>query len=127
MSLEESKNIYIDENGNYKGDVLEETSDDSEVAKELDVDGKYKIENRIVRRNEPNKINIENFEKTKKIIQNRLEKYDSYEFNIRQDSVTGKIVLELPDDEDLDLKLSLVSAIGKISFVDSKTPKSVTW
>ena len=123
-TTEETKNVYVDENGNYKGDVLEDTSsttEDSNVAKELDVDGKYKVESRTIRKNDPSKINIENFEKTKKIIQNRLEKYDSYEYNIRQDSVTGKIVLELPDDEDLDLKLSLVSTIGKISFVDSKT------
>ena len=123
-STEETKKVYVDENGNYKGDVLEDTSNattEENVAKELDVDGKYKIENRTVRKNDPSKINIENFEKTKKIIQNRLERYDSYEYNIRQDSVTGKIVLELPDDEDLDLKLSLVSTIGKISFVDSKT------
>ena len=123
-TTEETKNVYVDENENYKGDVLEDTSsttEDSNVAKELDVDGKYKVESRTIRKNDPSKINIENFEKTKKIIQNRLEKYDSYEYNIRQVSVTGKIVLELPDDEDLDLKLSLVSTIGKISFVDSKT------
>ena len=123
-STEETKNVYVDENGNYKGDVIDDktgNATDANIAKELDVDGKYKIENKTIRKNEQSNINIENFEKAKKIIQNRLEKYDSYEYNIRQDSVTGKIVLELPDDADLDLKLSLVTTIGKISFVDSKT------
>lgn len=122
-STEETKDIYVDENGNYKGDVISNTTtdDSGEVAQEESVEGKYKIENRTIRKNDPSKINIENFEKAKKIIQNRLERYDLYEYNLRQDSVTGKIVLEVPDDEDLDLKVSLVATIGKITFVDSET------
>ena len=122
-STEETKDIYVDENGNYKGDVISNTTTDDlgEVAQEESVEGKYKIENRTIRKNDSSKINIENFEKAKKIIQNRLERYDLYEYNLRQDSVTGKIVLEVPNDEDLDLKGSLVATIGKITFVDSET------
>lgn len=119
---EETKDIYVDENGNYKGDVISDTTnEDTNVAQELKVEGKYKIENRTVKKNDPSKINIENFEKAKEIIQKRLESYDLYEYNLRQDSVTGKIVLEVPNDENLDLKASLVATIGKITFVDSKT------
>lgn len=122
-STEETKDVYVDENGNYKGDVISNTSTESseEIAQEDEVEGKYKIENRTIRKNDPSKINIENFEKSKKIIQNRLEKYDLYEYNLRQDSVTGKIVLEVPDDENLDLKASLVATIGTVKFVDSET------
>ena len=122
-STEETKNIYVDENGNYKGDVISDTTETEgeDVAKTAEVEGKYKVENRTIRKNDPSKINIETFEKAKEIIQNRLEKYDLYEYNLRQDSVTGKIVLEVPDDENLDLNASLVATIGKITFVDSKT------
>lgn len=123
-SSEKTKKVYLDENGNYKGDVISvtsETSKDGEFAQDLEVEGKYKIEEKTIRKNDPNKINIENFEKAKKIIQNRLEKYDLYEYNLRQDSVTGKIVLEIPDDKNSDLKASLVATIGKITFVDSQT------
>ena len=121
-STEETKDIYVDENGNYKGDVISSSTESSdEIAQEDEVEGQYKIENRTIRKNDTSKINIENFEKAKKIIQNRLEKYDLYEYNLRQDSVTGKIVLEVPDDENLDLKASLVATIGTIQFVDSET------
>lgn len=122
-STEETKDIYVDENGNYKGDVISSSTEESsdEIAQEDEVEGQYKIENRTIRKNDTSKINIENFEKAKKIIQNRLEKYDLYEYNLRQDSVTGKIVLEVPNDDNLDLKASLVSTIGTIQFVDSQT------
>lgn len=122
-STEETKNVYVDENGNYRGDVIsdETESEEEKVAQELAVEGKYKIENRTIRKNDPSIINIETFEKAKKIIQNRLERYELYEYNLRQDSVTGKIVLEVPDDEKLDLKASLVRTIGKITFVDSES------
>ena len=132
-NAEDTKEIFVDENGNYKGDVIKqksqtatENSEGSEKATESKVtevnpETEYKIEKRTIPRNDPSKINIENFEKTKNIIQKRLEKYNLYEYNIRQDSVTGKIVLEVPNDAETELKASLVTTIGKLEFVDSQT------
>lgn len=120
-TIEETKEVYVDENGNYKGDVPSSDGTSTDVAQEAPVETEYRTETRTIARNDSSKINIENFEKTKKIIQNRLEKYNLYEYNLRQDSVTGKIVLEVPDDEDVDLKKSLVSTIGELKFVDSET------
>ena len=122
-TTEETKDVYVDENGNYKGDVIAsgETDTTSDVAQEEEVSNGYTIENRTIAKNDSSKINIENFEKAKKIIQKRLEKYDLYEYNLRQDSVTGKIVLEVPDDENVDLNISLVATIGSLQFVDAET------
>lgn len=128
-TTEDTKEIYVDENGNYKGDVIKEQVEvDSEESTTLqstiieeNPTTEYKIETRTIARNEPDKINIENFEKTKKIIQKRLEQYNLYEYNIRQDSVTGKIVLEVPNDSNSDLKASLVTTVGKLEFVDAET------
>lgn len=128
-TTEDTKEIYVDENGNYKGDVIKqqvETSAEDSTSLETSVieknpETEYKIENRTIPRNDPSKINIQNFEKTKKIIQKRLESYNLYEYNIRQDSVTGKIILEIPNDDDVDLKASLVTTIGKLEFIDSET------
>lgn len=128
-TTEDTKDIYVDENGNYKGDVIKqqvETSSEESTSLETSVveknpETEYKIENRTIPRNDSSKINIENFEKTKKIIQKRLENYNLYEYNIRQDSVTGKIILEVPTDSEVDLKASLVTTIGKLEFIDSET------
>ncbi len=129
-TTEETKEIYLDENGNYKGDVIKEqvkttTSEDSttlqDAITEVNPETGYKIESRTIAKNEPSEINIENFEKTKKIIQKRLEQYSLYEYNIRQDSVTGKIVLEVPNDNNSDLKASLVTTVGKLEFIDAET------
>lgn len=127
-TTEDTKDVYVDENGNYKGDVIKkQVESDSEESTtiqdtiEVNPETSYKIENRTIARNDPSKINIENFEKTKKIIQKRLEQYNLYEYNIRQDSVTGKIVLEVPNDNNSDLKASLVTTVGALEFVDSET------
>lgn len=123
-TTEETKDVYVDNDGNYKGDVANSennTENDEQIAKEESVEGKYKIENRTILANDSDKINIENFEKTKKIIQKRLEKYDQYEYNIRQDLITGEIVLEVPDNEVGDLASTLITTIGKLEFIDSET------
>lgn len=120
-SSEETKDIFVDENGNYKGDVATGKEEGDTSTEEIATEKNYKIENRTIAANDSDKINIENFEKTKKIIQKRLEKYDSYEYNLRQDSVTGKIILEILDDEDVDLNASIVTTIGKLSLVDTET------
>ncbi len=133
---EEQKDVYVDKDGNYMGTVKEDTSDSSEntenaettestdtqsennIAKEAEVDKDYTIETRTIRANEQDDINIENFEKTKKIIQKRLETINLYEYNIRQDSVTGEIVVELPDDANIALEESLISTRGKLEIID---------
>ncbi|MBR3613646.1 MAG: hypothetical protein IKL55_00505 [Clostridia bacterium] len=120
-SSEETKDIFVDENGNYKGDVATGKEEGDTSTEEIATEKNYKIENRTIAANDSDKINIENFEKTQKIIQKRLEKYDSYEYNLRQDSVTGKIILEILDDEDVDLNASIVTTIGKLSLVDTET------
>lgn len=128
-TTEDTKEIFVDENGNYKGDVIkqqvqtntdESTTTESAVV-EKNPETEYKIEERTIAKNDPSKINIENFEKTKKIIQKRLERYNLYEYNIRQDSVTGKIILEVPNNNDTELKVSLVTTIGKLDIIDSET------
>lgn len=130
---EESKEVYVDENGNYKGDVLvslegESTTEDStgettEVAEEaeLDVVKGYTKKQVTEKVNPDDKINIETFEATKKIIQQRIEAQGSYEYNIRQDSVTGELIIEIPDDDNVSLISELITTKGEIQIIDSET------
>lgn len=128
---EEEKEVYVDDNGNIIGKVedgedkkeegvpLEENKE--EVAKETAKEPELKKETRKIKANEDSAINIENFELSKKVIQKRLENFNSYEYNIRMDNVTGELVLELPDDEDLGVKEALVTTRGEIEIIDRQT------
>ena len=58
---------------------------------------------------------------TKKIIQERLETIPGYEYNIRMDDITGDMIVEVPDDENIDLVQSLVLTKGKIDIIDHQT------
>lgn len=129
--IEESKEIYVDAEGNYKGDVLvplnnndeEGTTEKVETAKEaeLDVVKGYTKKQETKKVNPDDKINIETFEKTKKIIQERIENQGEYEYNIRQDSITGELVVEVPDDENTEIIDALITSVGEITIIDSKT------
>jgi len=118
---EEEKEIYVDENGKYKGDVIASTEEKEGEAEKVEVEGEYKKEKRTIKVNPQENINIENFEKTKNIIQKRLEKISLYEYNIRQNSITGEIVVELPDNENIELEEGLISTVGNLSVIDHQT------
>lgn len=153
---EEEKKVYLDENGNYAGDVVEneeETTSNQEInlvdengnpisseageataneetqakaseenkeaePKEDDMLSRYTIETKTVKSNEDSDINIANFEKSKKIIQQRLETLDLYEYNIRLDDVTGELVVEIPDNDNVEIQESMIATKGKFEVVD---------
>lgn len=76
----EEKDVYVDDNGNYKGTVVAETATDSQevsldattdeagdtVAKEEAEKVDYKTERRTIKANEDSVLNQESYEKTKK-------------------------------------------------------------
>lgn len=137
-NTEEEKEVYVDDNGNIMGEVAEEhdtetseekttenqegqaTENQAEQNSDETVSG-YKKEKRVVKANNEEDININNFEKSKKVIQKRLESLSSYEYNIRIDTITGELVVEVPDDDNLEIEKSLISTIGKIEIVDHDT------
>ncbi len=131
----EEKNVYIDDNGNYKGTVVEEsTSDSSGVSLDATTDGtgdnvakeeaekvEFKTEKRTIKANEDSVLNQESYEKSKKIIQTRLEKAQIPEYNIRLDNITGNLVLEVPEDENTQNAYRLALTQGKFEIVDGQT------
>lgn len=141
---EEEKNVYVDEEGNYLGDVKESSTNDGVSVSMLDENGEevsqedteallneeetttenksdYLTEKRVIKANPDENVNLENFIKAKKIIQKRLETIDLYEYNIRQNTATGEIIVELPDNENLSLEEALITTVGDISIVDYQT------
>lgn len=133
---EEEKNVYVDSNGNILGVVIENEDNSTEESNEgvsLEVDEgladnqnaenlvsetesekvPYATENRVIKANEDDVLTIENFEMSKKIIQKRLESRNIYEYNIRLDTVTGELIVELPETQDTDLLAELIYATRK--------------
>lgn len=131
---EEEKEVYVDSEGNYSGEVLENDSSDTSVSLETensetveaqnenskDIEG-YTRETRTIKANEDDVINDVNFEIAKNILQERLETLDLYEYNIRQDTVTGEIIVEVPDDDKIEQEQSMISTVGNIDVIDYQT------
>lgn len=133
---EEEKTVYVDENGNIKGEVWEdgtpiseehdhEHEEEAETTEEpaeetTEKEGiPYAQEKRIVKANPDDQMTKENFELAKKIIQERLEAQGIEEFNIRLDDITGKLVIETANNnENVDLVKSLVYEKGKLQIID---------
>lgn len=131
----EDKNVYLDENGEYKGTVVEDTaaSDSSEISLDATVENSdetakaeveklpYTTENRTVKANEDNTLNKESYEKTKAIIQKRLESAQIPEYNLRLNTITGDLVLEVPEDDYTEDAYNLTVEQGKFEIIDSQT------
>lgn len=150
ISLISFVGIYINKNGNYS-DIIQDYKlamelegnrtvllkpDDSKETITKDSEGN-KIENPTEDQTEANgytkeevpvnseeSLTKENFEKVKKIIQNRLNEYKFEEYFIRQDVDTGNIILELAENDSTDDVLSILNQQGKFEIKDS-TSKEV--
>ena len=137
---ENEQKVYVDENGKIRGRLNNgsetKESDSSSAANGLvltqdentekpaetdtnKVEGvDFNVETRTLKDNEDENINIYNFNLAKKIIQKRLESRANYEYNIRMDSVTGDMIVELPDSDNMGVLESLVTTRGKVEIID---------
>lgn len=136
----EEKEVYVDDEGNIKGVVpaeeTEETSSDlgisldttveegaeAEVAVPVSEEIPYKTEVRTIKVN-PEVKTLEDFEQTKKVIQERLSKDKSIEYNIRLDTLSNnELILEVPnDDEQVNYVRSMIENKGHFEVLDSET------
>ena len=66
-------------------------------------------------------LNIENYNKSKNVIEKRLKELKVEEYNIRVNEETGDIVIEIPENDNTDTIVSQLSAVGKFEIVDSST------
>lgn len=126
---QEEKFVYVDENGNIKGEVWEEgkpttaeqeaSSEEGQAAQDSQMENSYKKEKRTIKTNSDEKLTKENFEMAKKIIQQRFKNQEIGEYAIRIDDVTGKLSIELPNqNETVTLAQSLMGQVGKFEIID---------
>ena len=69
--------------------------------------------------------NLANYEKTKKIIENRLEKSGVSEFFIEMHEITGKMKIEIPEDENSENVQKLIENSGRFMLLDGETFETV--
>lgn len=130
----EEKDVYVDSEGNIRGEVitkteetesgisLDATVEETEKVAEEEVEKvEFNIEKRLIKANDESVLNKENYEKTKAIIQERLNVAQIPEYNIRLDTVKGDLIVEVQENEKADLVYELISEQGKFEIIDSQT------
>ena len=63
----------------------------------------------------------ENYKKSKKIIEKRLNKLNIGNYTIKLDKETGKIAIEIPENDNTDNIISNIATIGKFEIIDTET------
>lgn len=103
-------------------------SDEIEETIEYDAEGNVITDSETeVARTEEKKVNEdeiltkENYEKSKEIIEKRLDKMQVEDYIIRQDESNGTIILEIPEDNNTDRVVGQLSLQGKFEIVDNDT------
>lgn len=118
-NTEEEKEVYIDENGNIKGEV---SSGHSTSSEDWENTTGFATETRTIRTNPTEKLNKDNFEKTKEIIEKRLDSLGATDYSIRLNDEDGYMVIELSENDDIDyLYQTAVGMVGKIEVIDYQT------
>ena len=127
---EEEKEVYVDDDGNILGEVKDSSSNSnvslskdnsSETTETEKTELSYAKETRKIQKNDDSALTKDNYEKTKKVIQNRFNKQGISEYDIRLDNVTGAIVVDVPDSSDINSIYELVQTKGNIQIIDNQT------
>lgn len=102
-------------------DAVNEVTYDSEgnVVEEQEDEGEYTVAQEPI--NEPDSLNKENYEKTKKIIEDRLNYLEAQEYKIRFNEENGTIELELIEDQLTDYIVAAISTKGEFKIIDEET------
>ena len=108
----ESTDVIKDANGN-------EVETEEEMTDEQLAENGYTKES--VPNNSEDVLTVENYEKSKEIIAERLESQGVGEYEISLDNETGDILVQIPENESTDSFVSNMNTIGKFEIIDAET------
>ena len=103
-----------------EGNVVGNTDDYSDST--IETNSYTKTETKV---NNEEDITKENYEKSKKIIEDRLKKLGVKDYNLSQDLDTGTIYLQIPEDDDTDHTVSNILQSAEFKIKDSKDDTKV--
>ena len=127
---EAQKDVFVDKNGKVSGEVISDNSSSSDVdvtvegqegqvVEENEVEG-YSKENRTIKANEDDVLTPDSYKSSKSIVEKRLEELGVAEYNVRLDEENGKLVVEIPDNEESNFVYEVISSQGKFSIIDAQ-------
>ena len=108
----ESTDVIKDAEGN-------EVETDEEMTDEQLAENGYTKES--VPNNSEDVLTVENYEKSKKIIAERLETQGVGEYEISVDNETGDILVQIPENNTTDTFISNMNTVGKFEIIDADT------
>lgn len=108
----ETKEVIKDKDGNIV--ETEETLTDEQLTEKGYVKEQQPL-------NKEEVLNIENYQKTKEIIENRLKNLKVPYYEIAVEEKTGDIIIQLPEEGQIDNIVSNINSVGKFEIVDSQT------
>lgn len=123
MDLNGGRNIILKVNESTKTTIKdsegnEVENSDSLTDEEINEKGYTKVE---VPYNTEEVLNNENYQKSKKIIEERLKKLKVYNYNVKVDENNGDILIEIPENKSTDSIVSNLATTGKFEIIDSET------
>lgn len=71
--------------------------------------------------NEQSELTVENYKKTKEILEKRLKDLGSSDYIVSLNETNGQITVELEENEDTDFIVSNLATVGKFEIVDTDT------
>ena len=118
-NTEEEAEVYVDDEGNIRGEVANGANT---VGENWENNTGFAIETQVIRQNADDILNAENYEKTKEIIEKRLDSMGATDYSIRLNDETGYMVVELSENDDIDyLYETAVCTVGKVEVIDDQT------
>ena len=98
----------------------EETSEET-TTEETATEEETTEENATEESEEKQEYTLENYENSKKVIEKRLSALNVQEYSIRLNEETGKMEIELPENDDTDEVVSIITQVGKFEIIDTQT------
>ena len=109
-------NIVLDSDKKVVGDT--DSYDDSSIKSNNYTKSDEKV-------NSSDSLNIENYEKSKGIVEKRLNDMRVQEYNLSMDKETGKIYIQIPENSITDKVVSNINELGSVELKDSKDSSKV--
>ena len=123
MDLEGARYVRLSVN-RESTDVIKD-ADGNEVETDEEMTDEQLAENGYTKESVPNNsediLTVENYEKVKNIIGERLKSQGAGEYEIAVDNETGDILVEIPENENTDSLVSNINTIGNFEIIDADT------
>lgn len=123
MDLKGTRNIKLvvdkEITTTIKDEEGKEVENSSELTDEEIIEKGYIKEE--IKNNEDEVLTLDNYKKTKQILEKRLEQLNAQNYTIKLNEQTGEIIIELSENDNTDIIVSNISTVGKFEIIDTQT------